>query len=75
MSITYCARLYDRNYKVENIMVIVGDRKTTGDILTDAYKQSTNAQKEGLDNISEALRDIAKAIHRFCDIAESQKEN
>ncbi|KAJ3621688.1 hypothetical protein MTP99_003795 [Tenebrio molitor] len=51
------------------------DRKTTGDILTDAYKQSTNAQKEGLDNISEALRDIAKAIHRFCDIAESQKEN
>jgi protein-tyrosine-phosphatase len=51
------------------------DRKTTGDILTDAYKQSTNAQKEGLDNISEAFRDIAKAIHRFCDIAESQKEN
>jgi hypothetical protein len=56
-------------------MVIVGDRKTTGDILTDAYKHSTNAQKEGLDNISEALRDSAKAIHRFCDIAESQKEN
>ncbi|KXZ75667.1 hypothetical protein TcasGA2_TC030926 [Tribolium castaneum] len=48
-------------------------RKTSSDVLLKSYIQATKSQFEGLEKISDALEDIARAINRFCDITESKK--
>ncbi|XP_064213675.1 uncharacterized protein LOC103314579 isoform X2 [Tribolium castaneum] len=48
-------------------------KKTSSDVLLKSYTQATKSQFEGLEKISDALEDIARAIIRFCDITESKK--
>ncbi|KYB26021.1 hypothetical protein TcasGA2_TC033923 [Tribolium castaneum] len=45
-------------------------KKSTGDILTDAYVQATNVQAKGMNKIGDALRDIVIANNRYCEITE-----